>query len=210
MLRRAQPFVAAATAAAAALALAPFVAVVAQDTTPTTPTTPAGPPATSGRDRATAAVGQQGEIFELSNGAKLLIPPSLPIGNSRVLTFASSRQRPRGPQVASGFVLQGPTLTFDGAINATSNPVVVSLRARRLAMRSSMRLVLAMQQAGICTAQNNIHLPNGLCSTWELVDATYDQTTSLIQASVATPGGFRLQFGWVPRPPAAPSEPPPI
>lgn len=190
--------------ALAALALTPALSF-AQDTPP------AGPPVAAGRDRATAAVGQAGAVFELGNGAKLLIPPSLPIGNSRVLTFSTSRQRPRPAQVAAGFVLQGPTLAFDGAINATSNPVVVSLRARRMTMRANMRLVFALEQAGICTPQNNQYrLVGGLCSTWVLIDATYDRTTESIQASVPTPGGFRMQFGWVPRPPAAATVPPPI
>lgn len=193
--------------ALAALGLAPVLSV-AQDTTPTPP---AGPPVAAGRDRATAAVGQAGAIFELGNGAKLLIPPSLPIGNSRVLTFSASRQRPRPAQIAPGFVIQGPTLAFDGAINATSNPVVVSLRARRLTMRANMRLVLALEQAGICTPANSQYrLVGGLCSAWDLIDATYDQTTGAIQASVPTPGGFRMQFGWVPRPPPPRTEPPPI
>ena len=202
MIRRATTIL-----ALSALGLAPALSVAQT----TTPTPPAGPPAAGGRDSATAAVGQAGIVFELGNGAKLLIPPSLPIGNSRVLTFSTSRQRPRPSQVAPGFVLQGPTLAFDGAINATSNPVVVSLRARRLRMRANMRLVLALEQAGICTPQNSQYrLVSGLCSTWDLIDATYDQTTESIQASVPTPGGFRMQFGWMPRPPAPRTEPPPI
>ncbi len=202
MIRRATTALALAT-----LALVPALSL-AQDTTPTPP---AGPPVASGRDHATAAVGQAGAIFELGNGAKLLIPPALPIGRSRVLTFSASRARPRAVQVAPGFVIQGPALAFDGAINATSNPVVVSLRARRLTMRANMRLVLAVEQAGICTPQNNTYrLVGGLCSAWDLIDATYDQTTGFIQASVPTPGGFRLQFGWVPRPPAPRTAPPPI
>jgi len=39
----------------------------------------------------------------------------------------------------------------------------------------------------------------GLCSGWELIDARYSESERRLSASMTTPGGHRLMFGWVPR-----------
>jgi len=137
-------------------------------------------------------------IFELST-ARLVVPPNLPIGRSRRMTFAVSRQAPRANGVASGFHGVGSVFSFVGAIDATSAPVAVSLRQPRAPGRPNQRLVLAMEQPTICNAQHSQPLPGGsqgLCSGWQIIDAQW--ADGRLNAEIRTPGGFRLAFGWVP------------
>ncbi len=166
---------------------------------------PSGPPVVSGRTEAVGFVTRQGMTFELSRGARLVIPPDLPVGASRRTVFAVSRQRPRNDHVAEGFRRFGDVLSFDGAIDATRAPVVVSVRAPRSPARPNERLVLAMEQAAMCNAQHDQPLPSGaagLCSSWVLLDARHED--GRLVAEMPTPGGFRLVFGTVPVPePAA-------
>jgi hypothetical protein len=191
-----------------ALALAITGPIAAQDEEeeedgeeePAQPPAPTGPPSVTGRDSATGSVGQLGMIFELSS-ARLVVPPHLPIGNSRRMTFGTSRQAPRPNDVVAGFHRIGPVLSFDGAIDATSAPVVVSIRQRNDPSRPNLRLVLAMEQPAICNAQHTQRLPSGaqgLCSGWELIDARF--ADGQLSADMRTPGGFRLTFGSVPIP----------
>jgi hypothetical protein len=158
---------------------------------------PAGPPTTAGRSEAQAAVGQAGMTFELRNGARAFVPPNLPIGDSRRMRFAEARGAFTPGHVAPGFRRIGPLLSFDGAINATSSPVVISLRQPRDPSRAGQRLVIAMEQATICR-EGLDPLPNvaNLCSGWELIDATWSD--GRIQARLTAPGGYRLVFGSVP------------
>jgi len=167
---------------------------------PAQPPAPTGPPTVTGRDSATGSVGQLGMIFELSS-ARLVVPPHLPIGNSRRMTFATSRQAPRPNDIAPGFHRIGPVLSFDGAIDATSAPVVVSIRQRNDPSRPNLRLVLAVEQPAICNAEHSQRLPSGaqgLCSGWDLVDARF--ADGQLSGDMRTPGGFRLAFGSVPTP----------
>ncbi len=103
-------------------------------------------------------------------------------------------------------------LSFDAAIDATRAPVQVSVRARRSPARDGERLVLAMEQAAMCNAQNTERLGgSGLCSSWVLIDARHEGER--IVAETTTPGGYRLVFGTVPVPPEperAPSEGDPL
>jgi hypothetical protein len=165
------------------------------------PAAPAGPPTTAGRSEAQAAVGQAGMTFELRNGARAFVPPNLPIGDSRRMRFAEARGSFTPGHVATGFRRIGPLLSFDGAINATSSPVVISLRQPRDPSRAGQRLVLAMEQATICR-EGLDPLPNvaNLCSGWELIDATWSD--GRIEARLTAPGGYRLVFGSVPVAPA--------
>lgn len=179
---------------------------LAQDEEPTeAPAEPAGPPTVSGRSEAVGFVTRQGMIFEITGRARLVIPPNLPVGQSRRTVFALSRQRPQNRDVAEGFRRFGDVLSFDGAIDATRAPVVVSVRARRSPARPNERLVLAMEQAAMCNAQHTQPLPTGaagLCSSWTLIDARHEGDQ--LVAEVPTPGGYRLVFGAVPAPePAA-------
>ncbi|UJR86146.1 hypothetical protein [Sandaracinus amylolyticus] len=162
---------------------------------------PAGPPTTRGRDEATAAVGQAGMTFELGSGFRVFVPAGLPIGDSRRMRVATARAALNPAHVAEGFRRVGPIVSFDGAINATRSPVVISLRQPRDPGRPDLRLVLAMEQATICR-EGLDPLPNvaNLCSGWELVEATW--TDGRIEARLPAPGGYRLVFGTVPVPAA--------
>lgn len=181
----------------------------AQDDDPTEAAAePAGPPTVSGRTEAVGFVTREGMIFELTGRARLVVPANLPVGASRRTVFAISRQRPQSADVAEGFRRYGDVLSFDGAIDATRAPVVVSVRARRSPARPNERLVLAMEQAAMCNAQHTQPLPSGaagLCSSWILIDARHEGDR--LVAEVPTPGGFRLVFGAVPAP--QPAEQPP-
>ncbi len=158
-----------------------------------------GPLNLRGGVRVEDAIGQRGAIMELRNGARLFIPPSLPIGHSRVLRFSTARRAPRPAQIGEGFVRHGPALEFNGQLNATSNPIEVSVRATRLRVRNGHRVVLAMEQAGLCDDSNRRHsLGSGLCSTWEIVEATHDADQRRVSARLPLTGGFRLQFGTLP------------
>lgn len=159
--------------------------------------TPAGPPTKSGRTEVSGAVGQAGMTFELQSKARLFVPPNLPIGSSRMMRFAESRGALNAAHIAEGFRRIGPILSFDGAINATSAPVVVSIRQPRDPGRPNLRLVLAMEQATICR-EGIDPLPGvaNLCSGWELVDARH--SGDRLSAEMRSPGGYRLVFGSVP------------
>ncbi|HEY8430903.1 MAG TPA: hypothetical protein VIL20_21135 [Sandaracinaceae bacterium] len=190
---------------AIALALACFVLaapVLAQDEEASgEQAQPSGPPTVTGRTEAVGFVTRAGMTFELAGGARLVIPPNLPVGTSRRTVFAISRERPRNQDVAEGFRRYGDVLRFDGAIDATRAPVVVSVRARRSPARPNERLVLAMEQATMCSPQHSRPLPGGaagLCSSWVLIDARHEGDRLI--AEIPTPGGFRLVFGTVPAP----------
>ena len=172
------------------------------------PAAPTGPETVTGRSEAVGSVTPRGLIFELSQGgARLEVPPGLPVGASRRTVFAVSRQRPQSEHIAEGFRRYGDVLSFDGAIDATRAPVRVSVRARRSPARPDERLVLAMEQAAMCNAQHTQRLPSGaagLCSSWVLIDARLEGDRLI--AELPTPGGFRLVFGTVPVPePEAPA-----
>lgn len=167
----------------------------------TTPPAPTGPPTRTGTRDVTAAVGQDGMTFELHNKARLFIPPHLPIGSARRMTFAESRDRfapaeVHGSMAGSHFTRIGPVLSFDGAINASSAPVVVSIHQPHDPSRAGQQLVLAMEQATICVeGMSHIAGSTSLCSGWELLEAHYDDATHRLSAEMRTPGGYRLVFG---------------
>lgn len=156
-----------------------------------------GPPTTTGRTEASAVVGTRGMTFELRSGARIVIPPGLPTGAGRRINFAEARGRLDSGSVAEGFTRIGAVLSFDGALNATSSPIVVSIRQPRDPGREGRRLVLAMEQPTICR-EGLEPWPGaaGLCAGWELLDARWED--GRLSASLTTPGGRRLVFGSVP------------
>ncbi len=165
------------------------------------PPAPTGPPTRSGTRDVTAAVGQEGMTFELHNKARLFVPAHLPIGSARRMTFAESRSRfapsdVHGSMAGARFTRIGPVLSFDGAINASSAPVVVSIHQPRDPARAGQQLVLAMEQATIC-AEGMAHIEGStsLCSGWEILDAHWDAASQRLSAEMRTPGGYRMVFG---------------
>lgn len=165
------------------------------------PPAPTGPPTRAGARDVTAAVGQDGMIFELHNKARLVVPPHLPIGSARRMTFAESRARfapsdVHGSMAGAHFTRIGPVLSFDGAINASSAPVVVSIHQPRDPAHAGQHLVLAMEQATICSeGMPHIEGSTSLCSGWELLDAHWDAASQRLSAEMRTPGGYRIVFG---------------
>lgn len=143
-------------------------------------------------------MGQLGATFTLRNRAKLVVPAQLPIGNSRLLAFSVARRPVVPRQVHAKFAKLGPTLNFNGAIDASRSPVVVTIPGR-VAAKRGMRLVLAIEQPGLCDEANHQYpLGSNLCSSWSIVDATPDAANGVVSAEIRAPGGYRLQFGWVP------------
>ncbi len=165
------------------------------------PPAPTGPPTRAGARDVTAAVGQDGMIFELHNKARLVIPAHLPIGSARRMTFAESSARfapaeVHGAMAGSHFTRIGPVLSFDGAINASSAPVVVSIHQPSNPTRPGQNLVLAMEQATICSeGMSHIAGSTSLCSGWDILEAHYDEAAHRLSAEMRTPGGYRLVFG---------------
>jgi hypothetical protein len=172
-----------------------------EEEAPAQPAAPAGPRTETGRAEVSAVIDRRGAILELHSKARLFIPPDLPVANRRV-RFAESRDRVTPAQVAAGFARLGPLLSFDGAINATSAPVVVSIRQPRDPSRRGARLVLAMEGPSICR-EGSAPLPGGsagICSGWEILPATWSESEQRLSAEMRTPGGYRLAFGTVPCP----------
>lgn len=170
-----------------------------EEAAPAAPPAPAGPQTTTGRNEVSAVIDRTGRILELHSKARIFIPPNLPVANRRV-RFAESRDRVPPSQIAAGFVRIGPLLSFDGAIDATSAPVVLSIRQPRDPARRGSRLVLAMEGPSICR-EGSPPLPGasaGICSGWELLPATWNATEQRLSAEMRTPGGYRLAFGTVP------------
>lgn len=160
-----------------------------------------GLPIVQGRVEAVGILTPRGMVFELTNanGARLEVPPDLPVGSSRRAVFAFTWRRPEDAEIAPGFRRFGEAMKFDGAIDATRAPVRVSMRARRSPARPNEKLVLAVERASMCTPENSTPIPNGpsgFCSSWVLIDARHEDNQ--LVAEVAAPGGYRLVFGTVP------------
>lgn len=173
----------------------------AQDTPdePTASPPPPQQPVFTGRDRASGQAGNAlGATFELGNGAKLILPSGNRISSAQTFNFSTSRTPFRPRDVVEGFVRQGAVLAFDGQIDASRAPVELSIRQRTLTARPNMKLVLAMEIAGICNATHTVHLGGPLCSHWRTLDARHDAATGRIVAQLPAPGGYRLVFGWIP------------
>jgi hypothetical protein len=172
-----------------------------EEQAPAAPAIPPAPPTRAGARDVTAAVGQEGMTFDLHCKARLFIPPHLPIGSARRMTFAESSARfapaeVHGSMAGSRFTRIGPVLSFDGAINASSAPVVVSIHQPHDPSRAGQHLVLAMEQASICAeGMSHIAGSESLCSGWDLLEAHYVEATHRLSAEMRTPGGYRMVFG---------------
>jgi hypothetical protein len=160
---------------------------------------PSGPPVHEAARSIEAPIGQDGASMRLGNGMTLLLPPGLPIGNSRILTFERSRRNPRPASIYNGFRPVGPSVAFNGAINAERSPLVLTLRQPRFNARNGFRLVLVGEEPGLCQDHNRRQtMGNGLCSEWRAHNASYDADARVIRGEIPVSGGHRLQFGWIP------------
>lgn len=179
----------------------------ADDADPPAPPPPQQPVFT-GSDRATGQTGGAlGATFELTNGAKLVLPGGNRISSAQTFTFSISRTPFRPRDVTVGFIRQGVVLSFSGQIDASRAPIELSIRQRTLLPRPNMRLVLAMEIAGICDATHTVRLNGPLCSHWRALDAHHDAASGRIMALLVAPGGYRLVFGWIPDAQPAPVDP---
>ncbi len=163
------------------------------------PAQPAGPRTESGRAEVVVVIDRRGAVLSLHSKARLVIPAELPVANRRV-RFAESREPLQPSQIGAGFARIGPALSFDGAIDASRAPVVVSIAAPRDPSRRGARLVLAMEQPSIC-GEGSVPLPGasrGICSGWSILPARYDAGERRLSAELRAPGGYRLVFGTLP------------
>ena len=160
---------------------------------------PSGPPVHEATQSVEAPIGQAGAIMRLGNGMTLTLPPRLPIGNSRILSFSRSRRNPRPAAVYTGFRPVGPSVNFNGAINAERSPLILTLRQPRFTARNGFQLVLVSEEPGLCQDHNRRQtMGNGLCSEWRVHHATYDAEARVLRGEIPVSGGHRLQFGWLP------------
>ena len=166
---------------------------------PATPPPPPPQPVYRGRDRATGQAGNVlGAVYELANGAKLVLPGGNRISSAQTFNFSAPRGPLRPADVAPGFVRLGAVLAFDGQIDASRSPVELSIRQPRLAPRPNTKLVLAMEIAGICDVTHTTHLGGPLCAHWRILDATHDPVAGRVLTQLPAPGGYRLVFGFIP------------
>ena len=171
----------------------------ADEPAPPPPPPPAQQPVYRGRDRATGQAGNVlGAVYELANGAKLVLPGGNRISSAHTFNFSAPRGPLRPADVAPGFIKLGAVLAFDGQIDASRAPVALSIRQPRLAPRPNTKLVLAMEVAGICDATHTARLGGPLCAHWRILDATHDVVAGRVNIQLPAPGGYRLVFGFIP------------
>jgi hypothetical protein len=158
-------------------------------------------PAYTGKGKVTEAVNTKtGAIFDIGGGITMTFPKGLPVGESRLLTLKTTTDRPAPAQIARRFERVGATLHFNGALNTARSPIVLALGLKRTPEKSGYKLVIAIEEAGLCTKESKgSKLGHGLCSTWRTVDVRYDSTEGKIVANLTSTGGYRLQFGLVPQ-----------
>ena len=153
-------------------------------------------PTFTGKGKVTEALNTDtGALLDIGSGVTMFFPVGLPIGRSRLVTFKRGKRAP-AKAIAKGFKAIGPTLDFNGAFNTAGKPIVVTLKQKRAPSKAGYRLVLAMEVGTLCDDKNKRYkLKSGLCSGWELLDATYDRGSSQLVAKLNSTGGLRLQFG---------------
>lgn len=142
------------------------------------------------------SLGQAGMTLKLRGGMQVVFPANLPVGSARAVSLKVAKAV-KSADVHPSFARVGETVTLSAAINATEHPLLVQLPLLRIAPVAGKRLVLAVEQLGICDAEHTKVLQPGLCSVWTVVEAKYNEETYMIEAELPNPGGFRLQFGWL-------------
>ena len=157
-------------------------------------------PTFTGKGKVTEAIDtRKGAVFDIGGGITMSFPRGLPVGRSRLVTFKTTTDKPSPAQINPRFQRVGSTLHFNGALNCGRTPIVLSMSSKRTPEKAGYKLVLAIEEAGICTKESKgSKLGQGLCSTWRTVEARYDSTGGKITVDLMATGGFRLQFGLVP------------
>jgi hypothetical protein len=141
----------------------------------------------------------RGAIFEVGGDITLTLPKGLPIGHSRLLTLKTTTDKPALSQIHPSFQRLGATLHFNGALSTAAAPIILAVSLKRSPLKPGLKLVLAIEEAGLCTGKNKgSKLGHGLCSAWRTVDAQYDSEGGKMVAKLTSTGGYRLQFGLVP------------
>lgn len=158
-------------------------------------------PTYTGKGKVTEAVSTKtGAIFDIGGGITMTFPRGLPVGESRLVTLKTTTDKPAPAQIAPRFQRVGATLHFNGALNTARAPIVLGLVSKKTPEKSGYKLVLAIEEAGLCTKEGKgSKLGHGLCSTWRTMDVRYDSEEGKIVAHLASTGGYRLQFGLVPQ-----------
>ncbi len=140
-------------------------------------------------------------IFDVA-GIALELPACTPDADVRVITVSwETKDRPSASRINEKFTRHAATLRVDQAINAPEgSALLVRLRSKRELSKPGEKLVLAVERSVECTAANKRDkLEDGECSGWELYDAAYDAQSNEMVAKIPATGGYRLQFGWLPK-----------
>lgn len=158
----------------------------------------AGVPTFSGKGKVTDAIdGEKGALFDIGL-ATIFFPPGIPVGSSRLVTLSKGRSAP-AKSIHSDFKVAGPALDFNGAFSSPARPMVVSVQQKKSPTKAGLRLVIAVEIGTFCDDHNKQYkLKSGLCSGWELHEASYDAAGKQMVARLESTGGLRLQFGLVP------------
>jgi len=125
----------------------------------------------------------------------------IPAGNKfmTVVTFAKTRERPSNKLVAKDFSRHAATLMFDGFEKNLPKPILIGIGMRRMPAKAGQKFVMAMERSGECTKANRKHeLDDGGCSIWEILPTEFDEERGKVIGKTNNPGGYRLQFGWMP------------
>jgi hypothetical protein len=155
-------------------------------------------PRFTGNGSITQAInGDVGAILDVGGGQVMIFPKGIPVGRSRLVTLKKAPS-PKGSQVQKNFTPIGGALDFNTPVSAGSSPIVVTQALKKDPNKKGARLVLAMEVGTLCNDENKkFKLKNGLCSGWEILDASYDAAGAQLIAKLQSTGGQRLVFGLI-------------
>jgi hypothetical protein len=153
-------------------------------------------PRFTGNGSITQAInGDVGAILDIGGGQTMTFPKGIPVGRSRLVTLKKAA-KPAGAQVQKGFTPLGNAIEFSTPVSAGKAPIIVTQALKKDPSRKGARLVLAMEIGTLCNDDNKKYkLKNGLCSGWEILEASYDAAGAQLIAKLQSTGGLRLVFG---------------
>lgn len=161
--------------------------------------TPKSMPTFTGKGKLTEAInGKVGAVFDIGSGITMTFPKGLPVGESRLVTLQKGKALP-GKLVHAKWKGVGPALDFNGAFTTNRQPIILAINNPKDPSNAKLKLVVAMEIGTFCDDTNKGHkLKGGLCSGFELHEASYDDASKKLIAKLASTGGMRMQFGLVP------------